>query len=142
MVFSGNNAVTIDDKGRMAVPARYRAALMSEASGQLTITRTPEGLRLYPQPEFERIATQVIPAHPDLKQRAALRLQFVGEAMSVEMDAQGRLLIPAQYRAELGVSVVMLGQVSYFALFSEAGWAARKSAVSDDYSAGFASLDI
>lgn len=142
MVFSGNNAVTIDDKGRMAVPARYRGALMSEAAGQLTITRTPEGLRLYPQPEFERIATQVIPAHPDLKQRAALRLQFVGEAMSVEMDAQGRLLVPAQFRAELGSSVVMLGQVSYFALFSEAAWAARKSAVADDYSAGFAALDI
>lgn len=142
MIFSGNNAVTIDDKGRLAVPARYRAALMSEAQGQLTITRTPEGLRLYPQPVFEHIATKVIPAHPDLKQRAALRLQFVGEAMAVEMDAQGRLLIPGQYRAELGAAVVMLGQVDYFALFSEAGWAARKAAVSADFSAGFEALDI
>lgn len=141
-MFSGNHAVTIDDKGRMAVPARFRAPLLSEAQGQLTITRTPEGVRLYPQPVFEHIAKNVIPAHPDLKQRAALRLRFVGEAMAIEMDAQGRVLVPGQYRAELGSSAVLVGQVDYFVLYSEADWAARKSAVADDYSAAFAALDV
>ncbi|ROH93429.1 division/cell wall cluster transcriptional repressor MraZ [Stagnimonas aquatica] len=141
-MFSGNHAVTIDEKGRMAVPARFRAALLSEAQGQLSLTRTPDGLRLYPQPVFEHIAKNVIPNHHDLKQRAALRLQFVGEAMAVEMDAQGRVLVPAQYRAELGSSAVLVGQVDFFALYSEAGWAARRSAVADDYSAAFAALDI
>lgn len=124
------------------MPARFRPALAADAQGQLAITPTPEGIKLYPLPVFERIAKEVIPRHPDIAQRRALKNLFVGQSMTVEMDAQGRLLVPAKFRDTLGGSVVLVGQVDHFALWSETAWATHTAAAEADYAAAFAALDL
>ena len=141
-MFSGSHTASIDEKGRLAVPARFRAALSAEAQGQLAITPTPDGLKLYPLPVFERIAREVIPKHPDIAQRRALKNLFVGQSITVEMDAQGRLLVPAAFREKLGAGVVLVGQVDHFALWSEAAWSAHVAEGEADYTAAFAALDL
>jgi MraZ protein len=141
-MFSGSHTASIDEKGRLAVPSRFRAALAAEAQGQLAITPTPEGVKLYPLPVFEHIAKHVIPKHPDIAQRRALKNLFVGQSITVEMDAQGRLLVPARFRETLGSTVVLVGQVDHFALWSEAEWAAHTKAGEADYAAAFAALDL
>ena len=94
-MFSGSHTASIDEKGRLAIPARFRAALAADAQGQLAITPTPDGIKLYPMPVFENIAKNIIPKHPDIAQRRALKNLFVGQSMTLEMDAQGRMLVPA-----------------------------------------------
>jgi MraZ protein len=141
-MFSGSHSASIDEKGRLAMPARFRAALAADAGGQLAITPTPDGIKLYPMPVFERIAKEVIPKHPDIAQRRALKNLFVGQAMTVEMDAQGRLLVPAKFREALTASVMLVGQVDHFALWSEAAWIAHTAAGEADYAAAFAALDL
>ena len=141
-MFSGSHTASIDEKGRLAIPARFRAALAADAQGQLAITPTPDGIKLYPMPVFEHIAKNVIPKHPDIAQRRALKNLFVGQSMSLEMDAQGRMLIPASFRDKLGGSVVLVGQVDHFALWSEAAWAAHVAEGEADYTAAFAALDL
>lgn len=141
-MFSGSHTASIDEKGRLAIPARFRAALAADAQGQLAITPTPDGIKLYPMPVFEHIAKNVIPKHPDIAQRRALKNLFVGQSMSLEMDAQGRMLIPAAFREKLGSTVVLVGQVDHFALWSEAAWAAHVAEGEADYTAAFAALDL
>lgn len=141
-MFSGSHSASIDEKGRLAIPARFRAPLMAEAQGQLAITPTPEGVKLYPLPVFEHIAKEVIPKHPDITQRRALKNLFVGQSIAVEMDSQGRLLVPAKFRETLGNTVVLVGQTDHFALWSEAAWAAHVAASEADYAAAFAALDL
>ncbi len=141
-MFSGSHNASIDEKGRLAIPARFRAALAADAQGQLAITPTPDGIKLYPLPVFERIAKEVIPKHPDIAQRRALKNLFVGQSMTLEMDAQGRMLLPPRFRDALGTAVVLVGQVDHFALWSEAAWTAHAAASEADYAAAFAALDL
>lgn len=141
-MFSGSYAVTIDDKGRMAVPAFFRPALNADAGGKLSLIPTPEGLRIYPTPVFERIAKNDVAKHPDLKQRAAMMVKFVGAARSVELDTQGRVLIPTDFRAQFIGAAVLMGQMDYFVLSTEADAAKRDAQLHDDFVAGLAALDV
>lgn len=141
-MFSGSHALTIDDKGRLAIPARFRAQIATDCAGQLVITRVPAGVRLFPMPVFEHIAKTVIPAHPVIAQREVLRELFVGEAINLDMDAQGRLLLPTAFRAELGANAMLVGQVDCFALWSESAWARRKAESAAAYADAFAALNL
>lgn len=141
-MFSGSQAVNIDDKGRLAIPARFRAEITADAAGQLAIAPTPEGIKLYPQPVFEHIAKHVIPAHPDVAQRRLLQRLFVGGSMQLEMDAQGRLLVPPEFRQTLGAELMLVGQVDHFLLMPAAEWAAFKAASTGSYEAAYAALNL
>lgn len=129
-MFSGNYTVSIDEKGRMAVPAPFRPLL---AHKQLVIAPAPGGeVRLYPQPLFEQIAREQVQKLSNPEHRKALLRGFIGRAIHLEMDAQGRVLIPAQYRAALGGAAVLTGQIDYFALWSEAEWQRQEPVLTDD----------
>jgi len=132
-MFSGNHAVSIDEKGRMAVPARFRPTLSELAGSRLVIAPAPGGeVRLYPQPLFEQIAREQIQKLTNPEHKKALLRGFIGRAIHLDMDGQGRVLIPGQYRAALSASAVLVGQVDYFALWSEAEWTRQEAALSDD----------
>ena len=103
---------------------------------------TPEGVKLYPQPVFEHIAKNVIPAHPDVAQRRLLQRLFVGGSMQLEMDAQGRLLVPPEFRQTLGAELMLVGQVDHFLLMPAAEWAAFKAASTGSYEAAYAALNL
>ena len=67
-MFQGASALTLDAKGRMSVPSRYREALQGQAEGRVTITKHPDGcLLLFPRPEWEvfrdKIAALPMDAH-------------------------------------------------------------------------------
>ena len=62
VVFQGETAITIDDKGRLAIPTAYRELVARECGNRLVITYNPFEpgcLYLYPQPEWERVRDQV-----------------------------------------------------------------------------------
>lgn len=141
-MFSGSHNASIDEKGRLAIPARFRAALMADAQGWLAMAPTPEGIKLYPMPVFERIAKEAIPRHPDIRQRRLLKDMLIGQSMTVEMDAQGRLLVPPKFREALTASVVLVGQIDHFALWSDAAWATHTTASEPEYATAFAALDL
>ena len=141
-MFSGSQAVTIDEKGRIAIPAKLRAQIIELAQGRLVVSPDPEGIKLYPQPEFERIAKEVIPKHPDVAQRRLLKMRMIGDAVQLEMDAQGRMVLPLEIRKNLGTDAVLLGQSEYLVLMSVGDWEAFKRATDADYRAAYAALDL
>ena len=116
-VFQGPAALTLDSKGRLAMPARHRELLAAMGSSQLTITKHPEGsLMIFPRPAWEGFRDRVA-ALP--MEASGWKRVFLGNAMDVEIDAQSRVLVPPELRASAGLvrDVMLLGMGSHFELW-------------------------
>ena len=126
-MFKGVHHLAVDEKGRLAIPARYRLALGEQCDSQLVITVGPNPcLEIYPLPEFERIVRD-IQAMEDRVQAETLKQWFVGFAADAEIDKQGRVLLPPMLRkrVQLDGAAVLMGQDSRFDLWAEAQWEQR-----------------
>ena len=116
-VFQGPAALTLDSKGRLAMPARHRELLAAMGSSQLTITKHPEGsLMIFPRSAWEGFRDRVA-ALP--MEASGWKRVFLGNAMDVEIDAQSRFLVPPELRASAGLvrDVMLLGMGSHFELW-------------------------
>jgi MraZ protein len=124
-MFQGATSLTLDAKGRMAVPARHRDALVKAGEGKLVLTAHPHRcLLLYPTPAWEPIRDKILAAPALEPQSARLRRLLVGFAVDMELDSAGRLLVAPELRqyAALEKVVWLVGQGSHFELWSDAGW--------------------
>lgn len=125
-MFRGLNAILLDAKGRMAMPARVREQLQSDQVDQLVVTIDTESpcLLLYPLPEWEVIEKK-LQALPSFNQ-AARRIQrlLIGHATELELDGNGRLLLPPLLReyAHLDKRVMLVGQGRKIELWDEQHW--------------------
>jgi MraZ protein len=124
-VFRGVAQLSLDSKGRLAVPARHREALLARSGGRLVITADSDKcLLLYPLPDWEPIQQKLM-ALSSLNPRIRnLQRQLVGYAEDIEMDAAGRLLISPALRnfASLAKSVVLVGQGNKFEMWDREKW--------------------
>lgn len=130
-MFRGVNNLTLDAKGRLAVPARYRERLSAVCEGQLVVT-IDRGyyLLLYPLPIWEEIEGRLVTLpslHPQVRE---LQRLLVGHATEVNMDSHGRVLLPAELRefAKLEREVVLLGLMNKFELWDKRTWDERREA--------------
>lgn len=140
-MFAGSNRLTIDDKGRLAVPSRVRVQLAEEYGKQLAITLGPECIEIYPSPVFRRKAEAAQKIADRGKRMQMLRL-FVGHAVESELDGQGRVLIPQMLRERLavGADVVLAGVADHFELWPAAQWNASTDSAMAGYAEAFAAL--
>lgn len=131
-MFRGISAINLDNKGRMAIPARYRSQLAKDANSQLILTIDTEQhcLLLYPLPEWE-IIEKKLNALPSFDARAR-RIQrlLMGHATEVEMDDSGRILLPPLLRdyAKLDKRVMLIGQGKKFEIWHEHEWQIKRDA--------------
>ncbi len=110
----------------MTIPARHRDALTLQSEGRVTLTKHPHGcLLLFPRPVWETHRDQI--ASWPMSARAWQRI-FLGNAMDVEMDGAGRILISPELRSAVGLArdVMLLGMGSHFEI-----WDADKLAESE-----------
>ncbi|WP_153111911.1 division/cell wall cluster transcriptional repressor MraZ [Propionivibrio limicola] len=125
MVFQGAAALNLDAKGRLAIPARHREALVAASEGQLVLTAHPHRcLLLYPAAAWEPIRDKVLAASSLNQQSAAIKRLLVGNARDESLDSAGRLLVAPELRqfAQLEKQVWLVGQGSHFEIWSDAGW--------------------
>jgi MraZ protein len=124
-VFQGANQISLDAKGRMAVPARVRDPLTQGGTVKLVLTAHPEGcVLLYPEPAWEPIRAKVM-AFPSLDRQSNLwKRLLVGFAQDTEPDSAGRLLIPPELRdfAQITRQVMLVGQGSHFEIWDLEQW--------------------
>ena len=123
-MFQGETAITIDDKGRLAIPTAYREIVARECGNRLVVTYNPfeSGcLYLYPQPVWERVRDQVNALPRTKKNSRLLQLKLVGAAAFAEPDGSGRISLPASQRSAVGIEkkAVLLGMGDTFELWSE-----------------------
>ena len=120
-MFIGEYSHTIDDKGRVAVPAKFREKLKSGA----VVTRGLDNcLFLYSKDEWEKLAEQIsVSPINKANSRAFSRFMLAG-AMEAEFDKQGRILLPEYLRGHAGLrrNVVMAGLYNRIEIWDEDKW--------------------
>ena len=132
-MFRGVNTLSLDSKGRMAIPTRYRDQLARACSGQMVLTinalDSDHCLLLYPQPEWEEIERKIMKLSSFNKQTRKLQRMLVGHATECEMDGNGRILLPPPLREFSGLNkeVVLIGQGNKFEIWDDGTWSARRS---------------
>jgi len=126
-VFQGASSLSLDAKGRLSVPTRYRDVLSATADSQLTLTKHPHGcLMVFPRPEWEKFRARIAALPMDAQWWKRI---FLGNAMDVEMDGTGRVLVSPELRAAAGIQkdAVLLGMGGYFELWDAATYAAKEA---------------
>jgi MraZ protein len=130
-VFRGANKVTLDTKGRMVMPTRYRERLFERGQGKLVITVDRDlCLLLYPLPDWEEIERKLMRLPTLNEQARRLQRLMVGHASDVELDSHGRVLLPPKLRefAHLERNAILIGQGSRFELWDEQRWDEHRDA--------------
>ncbi|NUO73870.1 MAG: division/cell wall cluster transcriptional repressor MraZ [Frateuria sp.] len=148
-MFQGETAITVDDKGRLAIPTAYRELVAGACANRLVVTYSPFEtgcLWIYPYAEWEQVRDQ-INALPKVKAaHRDMQMKLVGAAAVVEPDGASRVLLPASQRAAAGIEkkAVLLGMGNKFELWSEQAHLAkiRQTLGEDDITDDMADLRL
>lgn len=151
LFFRGINSINIDAKGRLAIPKRYRESISEASENQLiaTIDLHSPCLLVYTLDEWEVIERKLM-SLPNVDPQARLYQRLLlGHASEMEMDSQGRVLLPSLLRehAKLEKAAILLGQGNKFELWSQEAWDASRpkmldTALSNEISESLASLSL
>lgn len=124
-MFRGVSTLSLDTKGRLAVPSRYRDMLLAQGDGRVVVTADPSKcLLMFPLQEWEPIEKKLNSLSSFNPQTRSLQRLLVGNAVDLELDGTGRILLPAMLRdfAALEKNVVLVGQGAKFELWNELRW--------------------
>ncbi len=125
-MFRGFSTVSIDNKGRLAVPSRFRERLTVIAGGCLVQTLSPldQSIWLYPLSEWELIENKLAALSDFDRQSRRAKQMMRGYATDCRLDSQGRILLSQELRdyAGIGRNAVILGQGNKFDIWDQAIW--------------------
>ena len=125
MSFRGVSTLNLDTKGRFAIPTKYRDRLVDTCASQLVITVDKDRcLLIYPEPTWIEIEKKINDLPSFNNATRILKRLYVGHAHEVEMDGQGRVLLPPKLRefAGLAKKVALVGQGEHLELWDEERW--------------------
>lgn len=128
-MFQGSTQLSVDSKGRLAIPARYRDMLLAHCAGSLVLTADADGcLLIYPQPDWQPIREKLLKLSALNPRIRALQRLLVGHAEEVVMDGAGRVLVSPTLRSYAGLDkhVMLIGQGNKFELWDEVKWQAQQ----------------
>ncbi|MBS0328197.1 MAG: division/cell wall cluster transcriptional repressor MraZ [Proteobacteria bacterium] len=125
--FRGVTELSLDAKGRLAIPARHRDGLVNGSGGELVLTADPGGcLLIFPRLAWEPLQQQLMSFSSFNETVRRLQRLLVGHADDVEIDAAGRILVPPALRRFAGLDkyVVLVGQGRKLELWDASRWQA------------------
>ncbi len=133
-MFRGATSINLDAKGRIAIPARYRDRLSDICNGRMVVTKNPyeldtPNLLLFPLHNWEDFEEQVRALPSSKKAYRLFKRVTIGSAKEVDVDGNGRLLLPAELRefAGLSKSLMLVGQGETFQIWDEGQWKAQEA---------------
>ena len=131
-MFLGVSTLNLDAKGRIAIPARHRETLAQTCASRVVVTINPNRddrcLWLYPENEWREIARNLSRLPPMIRQNQLIQRLMLGHASEVDLDGQGRVLLPNELReyAGLGKRVSLVGQMHKFEIWGEEIWSGSR----------------
>ncbi len=131
VVFRGATKVSLDAKGRLAIPTRYRERLAARCDGQIVVTVDKDHcLLIYPLPDWEELERKLVRLPSMNKVARNIVRIMVGYATEVDMDASGRILVSRELRdfAALDKQAMLIGQGNKFELWDEQTWNEKRDA--------------
>jgi MraZ protein len=129
-MFLGQFTHTIDSKGRLTIPVRFRAAL---ASGAYVTQGFDRNLFVYTTESFQRLAQRAGMLTATNPEARAMRRVIFGGATEVAVDTVGRILIPPFLREYAGLDgeTTIVGAGDYFEIWNSGAWSKELVAVTD-----------
>src|SRR5918997_4476599 len=125
-MFFGEFEHSVDAKGRVAVPAKFRPQLETG----LVITRGFERcLQVYPMEAWQTLSERVSALSLGQTEARQLRRLLFASAFDTELDKQGRILLPAPLREYAGIdeAAVVAGMNTYFEIWAKDAWATEQA---------------
>jgi MraZ protein len=124
-VFRGHYRHTIDAKGRLSIPSRFRDALADGWGDKLVLVPSGKGLEVYPLKSWEELEARVA-ALPSLDPDARrFRYSYLSLGQDVVLDPQGRIQVSSDYRERAGLvkDVLIVGMQKTFEVWDAERWA-------------------
>ena len=120
--FRGNHPATVDIKGRLKIPAAFLSALREEGNKFYVTSQRGDCARIFPMKKWEEIESKLMraAAHNRQRQKFLDRANYYGQ--EVEIDSQGRVLIPSILRevAQISGEVNVLGELEFLTIWNRA----------------------
>ncbi|MBI4211423.1 MAG: division/cell wall cluster transcriptional repressor MraZ [Deltaproteobacteria bacterium] len=126
-MFRGRYRHSIDNKGRLSIPAKFRDVLASQFDERLIVTNFDQCLWAYPVPEWQELERKVAALPQFLEEVKALQRAFISAAVECPLDKQGRILLPPELREYAGIvgesDAVVVGMTRRIEIWSAERWA-------------------
>jgi MraZ protein len=134
VAFRGSFNHTIDTKGRVIIPAKFREEIEAEGDPNLILTIFDGCVRAYPLDAWKEIEQKIDSLQETGAGMRRFRRIFIGNAFENSYDRQGRLLIPPKLKqeAELERDVVLIGQLKHFEIWDRAKYELEESLLIED----------
>lgn len=133
-MFRGSFEHTVDAKGRVSVPSRFREIIAERYEGKLVLTMDLDKcITVYPLEEWERFEAKVSALPQTQKEVKEFMRTVFATATECELDKQGRVLIPPAHRADAGISksVMVVGLIGKMEIWDKAAWDSRRAQSGD-----------
>ncbi len=132
-MFRGTYFHSVDEKGRVAVPRKFRETLLAaQGDNRIVVTRSSDPsapcLEIYPEPEWAALDERIRAMPQFADKTRQFKAFYIHPAQDMTLDAQGRMLLPVELRARIGLGdkdareVVFTGDLEKFLLWSRSGW--------------------
>ncbi len=140
MIFRGTFEYTIDNRGRIPIPARYRAIF---SKGAVLVESQDGCVEVYTTDAYESEAQFLTRQRATRMNARRLRRGFFGRSLDAELDGQGRVLLPPRLRqhGDLNGTVLIVGRGECLEIWNPERWAAEEEKVAQEYEADLESVE-
>ena len=123
-MFRGSSFHTIDSKGRIIIPARFRDVIKTDGSYGVMLSRMDGALIAYTYDEWRKIENRILSLAEKSESMRRFRRGFIGGSFECPCDKQDRILIPQNLREYAGFEkdIVLVGVLDHFEIWSRDNW--------------------
>jgi len=123
-MFRGSSFHTIDTKGRIIIPARFRDVIKADGSYGVMLSRMDGALIAYTYDEWRKIESRILSLAEKSESMRRFRRVFIGGSFECSCDKQDRILIPQNLREYAGLEkdIVLVGVLDHFEIWSRDSW--------------------
>jgi len=124
MYVSRSSFHTIDSKGRIIIPARFRDVIKADGSYGVMLSRMDGALIAYTYDEWRKIENRILSLAEKSESMRRFRRVFIGGSFECPCDKQDRILIPQNLREYAGFEkdIVLVGVLDHFEIWSRDNW--------------------
>ena len=133
-MFRGSSYHTLDAKGRLIIPARFREVIKADGHDGVMVSRMDSCLLAYPFEEWQQLETKIMSQVDKSENMRRFRRVFIGGAHECNCDKQDRILIPPTLREYAGLDkeIVLVGVLDHFEIWSREGWDSESMNLEED----------
>ncbi len=133
-MFRGSSFHTIDIKGRIIIPKRFRDFISDRDGHRLMVSRMDKSLVVYSLKEWEKIESKILSLAEKNDNMRRFRRVFIGGAFECIWDKQDRILVPPTLRGYAGLDkeIVLVGVLDHFEIWSRENWDKENATMEKD----------